>query len=380
MPIYLDYMATTPVDPQVIAAMLPLLRERFGNPSSHNHSYGWQAHEAVEQATEHLADLIHADPRAITWTSGATEAINLAIKGVMARYQRQGKHLITFTTEHKAVLDTAKFLSKHGTEVTLLPITPSGLIDLDQLADALRPDTVLVSMLHVNNETGVIQDLEAISELVRNNGSLLHVDGAQSLGKVPLDMQHIDLLSLSAHKAYGPKGIGALVSRYQPGIQLQAQIHGGGHQLGLRAGTLPAHQIVGFGEACRLVSEQMDTDNQRIAQLSQRLWQGLQAKLDGLQLNGDPVQRIPHNLSISVEGVEGETLITALHKIACSRGSACTSATIEPSHVLTAMQLPRALADSTLRLSLGRFTNQTDIDQALEHLVTTIRGLREMAP
>ena len=356
-PIYLDYAATTPVDPRVVQAMVPYLYEQFGNPASRSHAYGWAAEEAVEIAREHVAALIGADPREVVWTSGATESNNLAIKGVAQFHKSKGKHLITVKTEHKAVLDTMRELEREGFEVTYLDVLPNGLVDLAALEAALRPDTILVSVMWVNNEIGVIQDIPAIGRLLRSKGILFHVDGAQASGKVAIDLSElpVDLLSLSAHKTYGPKGIGALYVRRKPRVRIEAQMHGGGHERGMRSGTLPTHQIVGMGEAYRLAKEHMATENERIRTLRQRLLDGL-SQIPEIRVNGDLDSRVPHNLNVSFQFVEGESLLMGMKGIAVSSGSACTSASLEPSYVLRALGLTDEVAHSSIRFSIGRFT------------------------
>jgi len=382
-PIYLDYMATTPVDPAVLAAMQPFLSidGDFGNPASTSHAYGWRAAEAVEKARHHVADLIHAEPREIVWTSGATESDNLAIIGAARFYQRKGKHIVTSKTEHKAVLDSCRQLEKEGFEISYLTPESNGLIDLEKLEAALRPDTILVSIMHVNNEIGVIQDIKAIGELTRPRGILFHVDAAQSVGKARMDVREInvDLMSFSAHKVYGPKGIGALYVSRNPRVRLEPLIHGGGHENGLRSGTLPTHQIVGMGEAFRIAKERFDRDHQHQSQLRDRLWAGLKV-LPDVQLNGDATQRVPANLNISFEGVEGESLILALQALAVSTASACSSASIEPSYVLRALGVPSELAHSSIRFSIGRFSTEADIDNAIKAVQTQVQRLRELNP
>src|SRR5512134_214883 len=345
LPIYLDYSATTPVDPRVVDAMIPWLRDHFGNPASRSHAFGWEAEKAVEDARSNVAALVNCDPRELIWTSGATEAINLALKGAAHFYQSRGKHLITVKTEHKAVLDTMRELEREGFEVTYLDVQGNGLLDLEVLEAALRPDTILVSVMHVNNEIGVIQDIPAIGALCRARGILLHVDAAQASGKVAIDLAclPVDLMSLSAHKTYGPKGIGALYVRRKPRVRIEAQIHGGGHERGMRSGTLPTHQIVGMGEAYRLAKDEMATENDRIRMLRDRLWAGL-SQIEQVRINGDLERRVPHNLNISFQFVEGESLLMGLKGIAVSSGSACTSASLEPSYVLRALGLPDELA------------------------------------
>ncbi|MCA6218587.1 IscS subfamily cysteine desulfurase [Ideonella sp. B7] len=380
-PIYLDYAATTPVDPRVVQAMVPYLYEQFGNPASRSHAYGWAAEEAVEIAREHVAALIGADPREIVWTSGATESDNLAIKGVAQFHQSKGKHLITVQTEHKAVLDTMRELERAGFEVTYLPVQANGLIDLAVLETAMRPDTILVSVMAVNNEIGVVQDIDAIGRLCRRKGVLFHVDAAQATGKIPLDMhsQCIDLMSLSAHKSYGPKGIGALYVRRKPRVRIEAQMHGGGHERGMRSGTLPTHQIVGMGEAYRLAKEHMATENVRIRALRDRLLTRL-ADIPEVIVNGDLTRRIPHNLNMSFTFVEGESLLMGIKGVAVSSGSACTSASLEPSYVLRALGLSDEVAHSSIRFSMGRFTTEQDIDRAAAQVRETVERLRGLSP
>ena len=380
-PIYLDYGATTPVDPRVVDAMIPWLREHFGNAASRSHAWGWEAEEAIEQARGQVADLIGADPREIVWTSGATESINLALKGAAHFYQGKGKHLITLKTEHKAVLDTCRELERQGFEVTYLDVKENGLIDLDVFKAALRPDTVLVSIMMVNNEIGVIQDVETLGEICREKGIIFHVDAAQATGKVEIDLQKlkVDLMSFSAHKTYGPKGIGALYVRRKPRVRIEAQMHGGGHERGFRSGTLATHQIVGMGEAFRLAREEMGTENERIRMLRDRLWAGL-SQIEEVYLNGDMDQRVPHNLNVSFNYVEGESLIMAIKELAVSSGSACTSASLEPSYVLRALGRNDELAHSSIRFTLGRFTTEQEIDYAVELLKSRVGKLRDMSP
>ena len=380
-PIYLDYAATTPVDPRVVHAMVPYLYEQFGNPASRSHAYGWAAEEAVEIAREHVAALIGADPREIVFTSGATESNNLAIKGAAQFHAPRGKHLITVRTEHKAVLDTMRELERQGFEVSYLDVKPDGLLDLDVLAAAIRPDTLLVSVMFVNNEIGVIQDVAAIGKLCRSRGVMLHVDAAQATGKVAIDLHElpIDLMSLSAHKTYGPKGIGALYVRRKPRIRIEAQMHGGGHERGMRSGTLATHQIVGMGEAYRIAREFMATENVRIAALRDCLLAGAMA-IPEVIVNGSLTHRIAHNLNLSFTFVEGESLLMGMKGIAVSSGSACTSASLEPSYVLRALGLSDEVAHSSIRFSFGRFTTQADIDIALERVRTTVDRLRALSP
>ena len=380
-PIYLDYAATTPVDPRVVRAMVPYLYEQFGNPASRSHAYGWAAEEAVEIAREHVAALIGADPREIVWTSGATESNNLAIKGAAQFHAARGKHLITVRTEHKAVLDTMRELERQGFQVSYLDVKPDGLLDLEVLAAAIRPDTLLVSVMFVNNEIGVIQDIAAIGRLCRSRGVMLHVDAAQATGKVAIDLHElpVDLMSLSAHKTYGPKGIGALYVRRKPRIRIEAQMHGGGHERGMRSGTLATHQIVGMGEAYRIAREFMATENARIAALRDRLLAGALA-IPEVIVNGSLTQRIAHNLNLSFTFVEGESLLMGMKGIAVSSGSACTSASLEPSYVLRALGLSDEVAHSSIRFSFGRFTTEAEIDTALERVRTTVDRLRALSP
>jgi len=380
-PIYLDYAATTPVDPRVVHAMVPYLYEQFGNPASRSHAYGWAAEGAVEIAREHIAALIGADPREIVWTSGATESNNLAIKGAAQFHAGKGKHLITVKTEHKAVLDTMRELERSGFEVTYLDVQADGLLDLQALEAAIRADTLLVSVMYVNNEIGVIQDIPAIGALCRSKGILFHVDAAQASGKVALDLNTlpVDLMSLSAHKTYGPKGIGALYVRRKPRVRIEAQIHGGGHERGMRSGTLPTHQIVGMGEAYRLAREVMGVENERIRGLRDRLLAGLQS-IPEVRVNGDLERRVPHNLNISFTFVEGESLLMGMKGIAVSSGSACTSASLEPSYVLRALGLSDEVAHSSIRFSVGRFTSEADIGAAIDQVKRTVARLRELSP
>ena len=382
-PIYFDYSATTPVDKRVAAKMCDCLTTEgnFGNPASSSHEFGWKAEDAVDQARKDVAALINANPKEIVFTSGATESDNLAIKGIAHFYHKKGKHIVTCKTEHKAVLDTCRQLEREGYEVTYLDPKDDGLIDLDVLKAALRDDTILVSIMHVNNEIGVIQDIKAIGEITRERKIFFHVDGAQSAGKVPIDMDDlkVDLMSFSAHKIYGPKGIGALYVSRKPRVRLEAQMHGGGHERGMRSGTLATHQIVGMGEAFRLAKEEMAADNERIRMLRDRLLKGL----DGIEetyINGDIDQRVPHNLNISFNYVEGESLIMALKELAVSSGSACTSASLEPSYVLRALGRNDELAHSSIRFSLGRFTTEEEIDFAISKIAGNIAKLRELSP
>jgi len=380
-PIYLDYSATTPVDPRVVEKMVPWLYENFGNPASRSHAFGWESEEAVERAREEVAKLVNADPREIVWTSGATESDNLAIKGAANFYAERGKHIITVKTEHKAVLDTCRELERQGFEVTYLDVKDNGLIDLDTFKAALRPDTVLVSVMMVNNEIGVIQDVETLGEICREKGIIFHVDAAQATGKVEIDLQKlkVDLMSFSAHKTYGPKGIGALYVRRKPRIRIEAQMHGGGHERGFRSGTLATHQIVGMGEAFRLAREEMGTENERIRMLRDRLWNGL-SQIEEVYLNGDMDQRVPHNLNVSFNYVEGESLIMAIKELAVSSGSACTSASLEPSYVLRALGRNDELAHSSIRFTLGRFTTEQEVDFAVELIKSRVGKLRDMSP
>lgn len=381
LPIYLDYSATTPVDPRVAAAMIPWLTENFGNPASRSHPFGWAAEEAVENAREEVAKLVNCDPKEIVWTSGATESNNLAIKGAAHFYQSKGKHLITMKTEHKAVLDTMRELEREGFEVSYLDPQENGLVDLAKLEAAIRPDTILISIMAVNNEIGVIQPLQAIGELCRSRGVLFHVDSAQATGKIAIDLAalKVDLMSFSAHKTYGPKGIGALYVRRKPRVRLEAQMHGGGHERGMRSGTLATHQIVGMGEAFRLAREEMPTELERIRMLRDRLWRGV-ADIEEVYLNGDMDARVPHNLNISFNFVEGESLIMALKDLAVSSGSACTSASLEPSYVLRALGRNDELAHSSIRFTIGRFTTVEEIDYAVKLIHEKIGKLRELSP
>jgi cysteine desulfurase len=382
-PIYLDYSATTPVDPRVAEKLCNCLTldGNFGNPASRSHSFGWDAEKAVDEARANVAALVNADPKEIIFTSGATESDNLAIKGAAHFYQKKGKHIITCKTEHKAVLDTCRILERDGFEVTYLDPEPNGLIDLEKFKAALRDDTILVSIMHVNNEIGVIQDIQAIGEITRERNIIFHVDAAQSAGKVPIDLQtlKVDLMSFSAHKIYGPKGIGALYVCRKPRVRLDAQMHGGGHERGFRSGTLPTHQIVGMGEAFRLAKEEMAADNERIRMLRDRLLNGLK-DIEEMYINGDMEQRVPHNLNISFNFVEGESLMMALKDLAVSSGSACTSASLEPSYVLRALGRSDELAHSSIRFSLGRFTTEEEIDYAIDQISKNISKLRELSP
>lgn len=381
-PIYLDYQSTTPVDPLVLEQMLPYLTQEFGNPASRSHSYGWSAEEAVERARAQVAAAIHADPKEIVWTSGATEATNLAIKGAAHFYSGKGKHLVTLRTEHKATLDTCRQLEREGFEVTYLDVQENGLVDLDAFVAALRPDTILASVLFVNNEIGVIQPMEAIGRILRERKILFHVDAVQALGKVPVDVEaiHADLMSLSGHKIYGPKGIGALYVRRKPRVRVEAQIHGGGHERGMRSGTLPTHQIVGMGAAAELAVQSMESDSRRIRQLRDRLWRGIQERVEEVYVNGDMEHRVPHNLNVSFAFVEGESLLMALKGIAVSSGSACTSASLEPSYVLRALGKSDELAHSSIRFGIGRYTTEEEIDTTIELIAAKVGKLRELSP
>ncbi|CAA2106407.1 IscS subfamily cysteine desulfurase [Variovorax paradoxus] len=380
-PIYLDYGATTPVDPRVVDAMIPWLREHFGNPASRSHAWGWEAEEAVEKARGQVADLINADPREIVWTSGATESINLALKGAAQFYKGKGKHLITLKTEHKAVLDTMRELERQGFEVTYLDVEENGLVDLEKFKAAIRPDTILASVLFVNNEIGVIQDVVALGNVCREKGVIFHVDSAQATGKVDIDITAlpIDLMSLASHKTYGPKGIGALYVRRKPRVRLEAQMHGGGHERGMRSGTLPTHQIVGMGEAYRIAKLEMKDDIAHARRLQQRLLDGLK-DVEQVFINGDLEHRVPHNLNMSFNYVEGESLIMGIKGLAVSSGSACTSASLEPSYVLRALGRSDELAHSSLRMTIGRFTTEEEIDYAISTIKHNVAKLRELSP
>ncbi len=381
LPIYLDYSATTPVDPRVVDKMVPYLREQFGNPASRSHAYGWDAEKAVEEAREQVAALVNCDPKEIVWTSGATESINLAVKGAAHFYKERGKHLITVKTEHKATLDTMRELERQGFEVTYLDVREDGLLDLAAFEAALRPDTILASVMFVNNEIGVIQDIARLGEMLRARGIVFHVDAAQATGKLPIDLQALKvyLMSFSAHKTYGPKGVGALFVRRKPRVRIEAQIHGGGHERGFRSGTLPTHQIVGMGEAFRLAREEMGAENERIRMLRDRLLRGL-SEIEEIFVNGDLERRVPHNLNVSFNYVEGESLIMAVKDLAVSSGSACTSASLEPSYVLRALGRSDELAHSSIRFSVGRFTTEEDIDFAVALLQSKVAKLRELSP
>ncbi len=383
LPIYFDYAATTPVDPRVAEKMMQFLTPdgQFGNPASRSHRFGWQAEEAVDIARNQIADLVNADPREIVFTSGATESDNLAIKGAAEFYQKKGKHIITVKTEHKAVLDTCRQLEREGFEVTYLDVKEDGLLDLDVFKAALREDTVLVSVMHVNNEIGVIQDIETIGNLCRENKTIFHVDAAQSAGKIDIDLQSlpVDLMSFSGHKMYGPKGIGALYVRRRPRIRLNAQTHGGGHERGMRSGTLPTHQIVGMGEAARIAKEEMAAERERFRALRDRLWNGVK-DIEEVYVNGSQEHGVPHIFNISFNFVEGESLIMALKDLAVSSGSACTSASLEPSYVLRALGRNDELAHSSIRFSFGRFTTEEEVDHAVEQIQKSIGRLRDMSP
>ncbi len=381
LPIYLDYSATTPVDPRVAQKMIPFLTGQFGNPASRSHAFGWEAEKAVEEAREHVAALVNCDPKEIVWTSGATESINLALKGAAYFYKDKGKHLVTVMTEHKATLDTMRELERDGFEVTYLDVLPNGLLDLEQLKAALRPDTILVSVMAVNNEIGVIQDITAIGELCRARGIIFHVDAAQATGKMPIDLSQlkVDLMSFSAHKTYGPKGVGALFVRRKPRVRIEAQMHGGGHERGMRSGTLPTHQIVGIGEAFRLAKLEMATEGERIRMLRDRLAQGLH-EIEEVYVNGDMERRVPHNLNVSFNFVEGESLIMAIKDVAVSSGSACTSASLEPSYVLRALGRSDELAHSSIRFTIGRFTTEEEIDFTVDLIKRKVGKLRELSP
>ena len=380
-PIYLDYSATTPVDPRVVDAMIPWLREHFGNSASRSHAWGWEAEEAIEKARTQVADLIGADPREIVWTCGATESINLALKGAAQFYKGKGKHLITLKTEHKAVLDTMRELERQGFEVTYLDVQEDGLVNMDALKVAIRPDTILVSVLYVNNEIGVIQDIPGIGALCREKGILFHVDAAQATGRVEIDMKTmpVDLMSMTAHKTYGPKGIGALYVRRKPRVRLEAQIHGGGHERGMRSGTLPTHQIVGMGEAFRIIKLEMGEVNAKARALQQRLIDGL-SDIEQIFINGSMEHRVPQNVNMSFNYVEGESLIMGIKGLAVSSGSACTSASLEPSYVLRALGRSDELAHSSLRMTIGRFTTEEEIDYAITTIRENVAKLRELSP
>jgi cysteine desulfurase len=381
LPIYLDYSATTPIDQRVVDQMIPFLREEFGNPASRSHAFGWRAEEAVENARRQVAGLVNADPKEIVWTSGATESINLALKGAAHFYKDRGRHVITVKTEHKATLDTCRELEREGFEVTYLDVQENGLIDFQVFEQAVRKDTILVSVMFVNNEIGVIQDIPRLGEFCRERGIIFHVDSAQATGKVVIDLAalKVDLMSFSAHKTYGPKGMGALFVRRKPRVRLEPLIHGGGHERGMRSGTLPTHQIVGMGAAFELARAEMALENDRIRMLRDRLWAGL-STIDAVYLNGDLEQRVPHNLNVSFNYVEGESLLMAIKDIAVSSGSACTSASLEPSYVLRALGRSDELAHSSIRFSIGRYTTEADVDFAIQLLKEKVAKLREMSP
>lgn len=380
-PIYLDYSATTPVDPRVADKMIPFLREQFGNPASRSHAYGWSAEAAVEEARQNVASMVGADPREIIWTSGATESNNLAIKGAAQFYKTKGKHIITVKTEHKSVLDTVRELERVGFEATYLEPQDNGLITVEQLAAAIRPDTILVSVMLVNNEIGVVQPIEELATLCRSKGIIFHCDAAQAVGKVAIDLEKskVDLMTFTAHKVYGPKGVGALYVRRKPRVRLEAQMHGGGHERGLRSGTLPTHQLVGMGEAFRLAKEEMESELVKVRALRDRLAKGLM-EIEEVYVNGDMDHRVPHNLNVSFNYVEGESLIMAVKDIAVSSGSACTSASLEPSYVLRALGRSDELAHSSIRFTIGRFTTEEEIDFAVELLKSKVGKLRELSP
>src|SRR6476619_244498 len=381
LPIYLDYSATTPVDPRVAAKMIPYLTEHFGNPASRSHAFGWETEKAVEEAREEVAKLVHCDPKELVWTSGATESINLAVKGAAHFYKDKGQDLVMVKTEHKATLYTMRELEREGFEVTYLDVAPDGLLDLGRFEASLRKDPRLVSVMSVDNEIGVIQDIAAIGEMCRARGIIFHVDSAQATGKIPVDLAalKVDLMSFSAHKTYGPKGVGALFVRRKPRVRLEAQMHGGGHERGMRSGTLPTHQIVGMGEAFRIAKAEMATENERIRMLRDRLWKGL-SEMEEVYVNGDMERRIPHNLNASFNFVEGESLIMAVKDIAVSSGSACTSASLEPSYVLRALGRNDELAHSSIRFTIGRFTTEADVDYTVELLKRKVEKLRELSP
>ncbi len=380
-PIYLDYSATTPVDPRVARKMIPFLTEQFGNAASRSHAYGWEAEKAVEEARGHVAALLNADPKEIIWTSGATEGNNLAIKGAANFYKGKGKHIITVKTEHKAVLDTVRELERQGFEATYLDPEPDGLLDIEKLKAAIRPDTILVSVMMVNNEIGVIQPIAEIGEICRAKGIIFHCDAVQAAGKIEIDLQKlkVDLMTVTAHKVYGPKGIGALYVRRKPRVRIEAQIHGGGHERGLRSGTLATHQIVGIGEAFRLAKLEMATENERIRSLRDKLWRGFK-DLEEVYVNGDLEHRTAHNLNVSFNFVEGESLVMAIKEVAVSSGSACTSASLEPSYVLRALGRSDELAHSSIRFTLGRFTTEEEIDYTVDLIRRKIAKLRELSP
>jgi cysteine desulfurase len=380
-PIYLDYSATTPVDPRVAGKMIPFLTEHFGNPASRSHSFGWKAEEAVEEAREQVAALVNCDAKDLVWTSGATESINLALKGAAEFYKTKGKHLVTVKTEHKATLDSMRELERRGFEVTYLDVEPNGLVDMNKFESALRKDTILASVMYVNNEIGVVQDIAKMGELLRSKGILFHVDSAQATGKLEIDLQKlkVDLMSFSAHKTYGPKGIGALFVRRKPRVRLEAQMHGGGHERGFRSGTLASHQIVGMGEAFRLAKVEMAAELPRVRAMRDQLLKGIN-QMEEIFVNGDLVHRVPHNLNVSFNYVEGESLIMAVKDIAVSSGSACTSASLEPSYVLRALGRSDELAHSSMRFTLGRFTTPEEVAFTVDHLKTKVAKLRDLSP
>jgi len=381
LPIYLDYSATTPVDPRVAQKMITYLTDEFGNPASRSHAFGWTAEAAVEEARENVAALVNCDPKELVWTSGATESINLALKGAAHFYKDKGKHLVTVKTEHKATLDTMRELEREGYEVTYLDVKPDGLVDMDVFKAALRPDTIVVSVMYVNNEIGVIQDIPTMGEICRAKGIVFHVDSAQATGKIVVDLAKlkVDLMSFSAHKTYGPKGVGALFVRRKPRVRIEAQMHGGGHERGMRSGTLPTHQIVGMGEAFRIAKAEMATENDRIRMLRDKLWRGL-SQIPEVYVNGDMEHRVPHNLNASFNFVEGESLIMAIKDIAVSSGSACTSASLEPSYVLRALGRSDELAHSSIRFTIGRFTTEADVDYTIDLIRRKVEKLRELSP
>jgi cysteine desulfurase len=381
LPIYLDYSATTPVDPRVVDKMIPYLANHFGNPASRSHAFGWETEKAVENARAQIADLVNCDPKELVFTSGATESINLALKGAAHFYQDRGKHLVTVRTEHKATLDTMRELEREGFEVTYLDVRPDGLVDLAQFEAALRPDTILASVMYVNNEIGVIQDIAAMAEILRARRIIFHVDSAQATGKIPVDLGtlKVDLMSFSAHKTYGPKGVGALYVRRKPRVRLEAQMHGGGHERGMRSGTLPTHQIVGMGEAFRIAKEEMAKDLEHARRLQQRLLDGLK-DVEQVFINGNLEHRVPQNLNMSFNFVEGESLIMGIKGLAVSSGSACTSASLEPSYVLRALGRSDELAHSSLRMTIGRFTTEEEIDYAVSTIKQNVAKLRELSP
>jgi cysteine desulfurase len=380
-PIYMDYSATNPCDPRVVDAMIPWLREHFGNPASRSHAWGWEAEEAVEAARGHVAALINADVREIVWTSGATESNNLAIKGAAQFYKTKGKHLITVKTEHKAVLDTMRELERQGFEVTYLDVQADGLVNLQSFEAAIRPDTILASVMFVNNEIGVVQDIAALGQICRKHGVIFHVDAAQATGRVDIDLNSlpVDLMSLTSHKTYGPKGIGALYVRRKPRVRIEAQMHGGGHERGMRSGTLPTHQCVGMGEAYRIAKFEMQAENERIRALQHRLLNGLKG-IEQVFINGHETQRVPHNLNMSFNYVEGESLIMGIKGLAVSSGSACTSASLEPSYVLRALGRSDELAHSSLRMTIGRWTTEAEIDFAIKTIQENVAKLRDLSP